>query len=733
MPHLSVLSPQRILAVAMVVLAVALATLITLATGQPHIGVELRVVDQQVVVGDAGPHQTVVPGTVVTGLRKGDQFLPLEPVDLVPEPDMAFTRYSDMDAFFARQQARHALLSQGTASLQLANGGALTLPTDRTRPLGDLPFIFWFQLFCAAGGLLAGASVLAFRWRDPATLYYALTGIGMLMFAGAAAVYSTRELALDGRLFMALSAVNQFGALLFCGGLIGVLLYYPTRLMRVSMGPAVMVLYVGFGLAIPLRLHDSVEALAHLPITLGYFSTYALAAWQWWRTRGDAYARAALRAFLLAWLFGSGAFVAVMVLPAMMGIDNGAIQGYAFGFFLLIYAGIAAGVLRYQLFRLDRWWFTAWGLFFGGLGVIALDLLLVYLLRLDARTSLLASLAIAGWVYFPLRQWLWERVMRRRPENRAPALVGLVTDVLSRREQSVEQAWRDALQGVFSPLHLESAEAVRRDQLQDSGLILHTGDEGGLPSLRLHYAERGRRLFHPDDLALLSELRRLFAEILAYRGLLEAGVQRERERVAQDLHDDVGARLLTLTHRLPEADAEQARRALEELRAVVYSMQAPVTTLDALLGEWRAEVAERCELAGVALRWSVRGELAGPVLDGGSALALSRILREVVTNSLKHCSGLEQIDVDLVAEGDQLNVTVSHTHDGAPPDQWRAGLGLNNLRRRVAALSGEINWQHQSGRLQARWHVRLGDPRATTAWSDTLNPKAGIPIADEMR
>lgn len=707
MPQSLTLLPQRVLAVAVVITALALAALITLATGQPYVGLTLAIDQDRVVVVGSTAGLDVAPGTEVRGLRSGGTELPLAPVDLTPEPDMAFVRYSDMDAFFERQRARSALLRSGEAWLQLADGRELSLPVTQSRPLRDLPFVFWFQLFCAAGGLLAGASVLAFRWQDPSTRYYALTGTGMLLFAGAASVYSTRELALDGRLFMALSSINEFGALLFCGGLIAVLLYYPTRLLRVGLGPAVMALYVGFGLAIPLRLSDSVEGLAHLPITIGYLSTYGLAAWQWWRTRGDAYARAALRAFLLAWLFGSGAFVAVMVLPAIAGIDNGAIQGYAFGFFLLIYAGIAAGVLRYQLFRLDRWWFTAWGLFFGGLGVIALDLLLVYLLRLDGRTSLLVSLAIAGWLYFPLRQWLWEKVLRRRPEARAPALVSLVTDVLSQREQPVDAAWRDVLQAVFGPLHVSGADGQGGDGLEESGLILRTGGDGTLPTLRLHYAEGGRRLFHPDDLALLSELRRLFEEILAYRALLEASVQRERERVAQDLHDDVGARLLTLTHQLPDAEAEQARRALEELRAVVYSMQAAPTAPEALFGEWRAEVAERCESLGITLSWTLSGDTTVQSLDGGTALALSRVMREVITNSLKHCSGLEHLSVTLTVDGDQLHMAVSHPYNGAPPDQWRAGLGLNNLRKRIESLSGEIDWVPHDGQLTTRWQLHL--------------------------
>ena len=719
------LPPARVLAAAILLATLSIALAVTLAVVRPATGITLAAADtgvRVVAVHTASARAVLAPGDVIVALRgAGDGWLPLEAIDLTPEPDMAFMRYQDMDAFFARQTERATAMQAGHLDLRLADGRETRLPLAESRPITSLPFVFWFQLLCAVGGLLAGASVWAFRRQDPATGYYALTGVGMLMFASAAAVYSTRELAIDGALFKALSATNEFGALLFCGGLIAVLWYYPTRLARFNAGPWIMALYVALGLAIPLRLHDSVELLAHLPITIGYFSTYALAAVQWWRTRGDAFQRAALRAFLLAWLFGSGAFVAVMYLPAAFGIDNGAIQGYAFGFFLLIYAGIAAGVMRYQLFRLDRWWFAAWRVLFGGLAVIGLDLLLVYVLRLDARTSLLASLAIAGWLYFPLRQWLWRLLTRRRQENETPLLVRRVTEALSDAHTAPAQAWTRLLHEVFAPLQLEPDAAVSMDRVVDSGLAIEIAGNGEMPALRLAFARHGARLFNPGDLATLAELRRLFAEVLRYRDLLEAGVNEERDRVARDLHDDVGARLLSMSHQLPEAQADQARRALTELREVVYSMRMAPVPVDALAADWRAEVGERCEAADVQLHWHRRGEGPPQPLSGGMALALSRVLREVISNALAHARP-PLLHVELTLDDDRLHAEVRHPHQGEPPAAWRPALGLRNLRERIDRLRGEIDWQLRDGELCTHWQVSLREPPPTRRGGGDTSP-----------
>lgn len=703
------LPPQGVLSAALILAAAAVALVIGVALSPSWLGVQWRsdggaVVVDRVLSADAGDLR---PGDRVIALVATDgRRLPLEAVDLTPEPDMAFTHYSEMDAFFARQTERTALLAGDRVLLERADGSRVAVGVAASRPLDSLPPVFWFQLLCAIGGLLAGTSVWAFRQRDAAAVHYAVTGFGMLLFASAAAIYSTRELVIDGGLFRGLSALNQFGALLFCGGLIAVLCHYPTRLGPPWVGALIVAAYALLGLAIPLRLADSVESLAHVPITLGYLSTYGLAALQWWRTRSDPLQRAALRAFLLAWLFGSGAFVAVMIVPAMAGIDNGAIQGYAFGFFLLIYAGIAAGVLRYRLFQLDRWWFGAWRLFFGGAAVIALDLLFIYVLRLDTRSSLLIALALAGWLYFPLRQWLWARLSRRTAGG-DPALIERVTRTLAGQDLSEPDAWRALLQSQFAPLAVEADPIpVATDAITDNGLSVRVAARAARPGLRLRYPAAGTRLFRESDLRTLAELRALFDQILRYRGMLDAAVTRERNRVARDLHDDVGARLLTLSHRLPPEHAEQARQALAELRAVVHSMQAPRTSIGALLGQWRDEAEERCSAAGVDLRWAVEGDIPELDLGGGEALSLTRVLREALTNALRHATPAD-LGLGLRFAGSHLDVTLRHAYDGAAPDQWRASLGLHNLQGRLAQLGGHIAWTAGEGELVTAWRADL--------------------------
>ncbi len=80
-----------------------------------------------------------------------------------------------------------------------------------------------------------------------------------------------------------------------------------------------------------------------------------------------------------------------------------------------------------------------------------------------------------------------------------------------------------------------------------------------------------------------------YAEMVELR--VEQVTRQERKRIAADLHDDLGAKLLTIVH---TSDSERistlAREALEEMRLSVRGLTGkPVQLVDAL-GDWRAEV-----------------------------------------------------------------------------------------------------------------------------------------------
>src|SRR5262249_43397427 len=134
---------------------------------------------------------------------------------------------------------------------------------------------------------------------------------------------------------------------------------------------------------------------------------------------------------------------------------------------------------------------------------------------------------------------------------------------------------------------------------------------------------------------------------------VEQVTERERKRIAADLHDDLGAKLLTIVHTSEsERISTLAREALEEMRLSVRGLTGkPVRLIDAL-GDWRAEVVARLAQAGVEGEWSSPTDDVPQTLSARAYVQTTRILREAVSNIIKH-SGASQCSVRcMIAEGD---------------------------------------------------------------------------------
>ena len=149
-----------------------------------------------------------------------------------------------------------------------------------------------------------------------------------------------------------------------------------------------------------------------------------------------------------------------------------------------------------------------------------------------------------------------------------------------------------------------------------------------------------------------AQIERNFAQLSELK--VEQVTERERKRIAADLHDDLGAKLLTIVH---TSDSERistlAREALEEMRLSVRGLTGkPVKLIDAL-GDWRAEVVSRLTQSGVQGEWhSPSDEEVPHTLSSRAYVQTTRILREAVSNILKH-SGASQCSVRCtIAQGD---------------------------------------------------------------------------------
>jgi signal transduction histidine kinase len=173
---------------------------------------------------------------------------------------------------------------------------------------------------------------------------------------------------------------------------------------------------------------------------------------------------------------------------------------------------------------------------------------------------------------------------------------------------------------------------------------------------------------------------------------LEQVTERERKRIAADLHDDLGAKLLTIVH-TSESDriSTLAREALEEMRLSVRGLTGkPVQLLDAL-GDWRAEVVSRLGQANILAEWKSPPEDIIHTLPARAYVQTTRIFRESVSNIIKHSSATHCTISCHVQNGDFLVVIQDNGH-GIPAEldgRLDRGHGMASMKSRAKQMHGQ--------------------------------------------
>ena len=176
---------------------------------------------------------------------------------------------------------------------------------------------------------------------------------------------------------------------------------------------------------------------------------------------------------------------------------------------------------------------------------------------------------------------------------------------------------------------------------------------------------------------------------------MEQGRSEERRRLAQDLHDDIGARLLTLMYKAQSPEMEDyARHTLQDLKTLTRGLAAANQPLAHALAEWKADISHRLSAAHVELKWTATQDT-DVELSVVQWSTLTRVLRELVTNVIAHAQA-RTVEIDVKLVSDRLLVIVADDGTGHAPAQWAPSLGVGGVRKRVRQLGGEVSWQERS-------------------------------------
>jgi signal transduction histidine kinase len=204
---------------------------------------------------------------------------------------------------------------------------------------------------------------------------------------------------------------------------------------------------------------------------------------------------------------------------------------------------------------------------------------------------------------------------------------------------------------------------------------------------------------------------------------LEAQTSREKERarIAQDLHDDLGASLteISLLANLAAED-RQANHEDDTLPEVASKAQALVGALDEIvwainprhdtlrsLAEYVAAFGGKfLGRAGITLRRDVPRDLPDVSLDAEQRHNIFLAVREALNNAVKH-SGASEVWLRVKLESGLLKVSVEDNGRGLCSEVDEMSEGLRGMRERMERIGGACQIESDSTGVRVRLSLPL--------------------------
>jgi PAS domain S-box-containing protein len=187
------------------------------------------------------------------------------------------------------------------------------------------------------------------------------------------------------------------------------------------------------------------------------------------------------------------------------------------------------------------------------------------------------------------------------------------------------------------------------------------------------------------------------------RRVIEAE-ERERDRIARDLHENVGQRLALLAIAIEQLKNDLPHQAVEllgsmdgiwrktleiltDVKASAHELYSPRLEYLGIATVMKAFCEEFGERKKVQIAFRSHG-FASPVLPDVS-ICLFRVLQEALHNGVMH-SGVQKFSVQLWGEPDEIHLRVSDSGVGFDIDAARSGrgLGLVRIEQRVKLVDG---------------------------------------------
>lgn len=191
-------------------------------------------------------------------------------------------------------------------------------------------------------------------------------------------------------------------------------------------------------------------------------------------------------------------------------------------------------------------------------------------------------------------------------------------------------------------------------------------------------------------------------------------VEKERARIAQDMHDDLGARLTEimflggLAENSKDAGPQirghvahishAARELVQNLDAIVWAVDPKNDTLDNLATYIHLYADRFLKNSGIQRHFQIQNGLPPRAIPSQVRHSLFLVVKEALNNIAKH-AGCTEVRFDLRIENDSLAVIIVDNGKGFSREAIsEPGNGLQNMEERIKRIGGHFEMSSQPGK-----------------------------------
>lgn len=216
--------------------------------------------------------------------------------------------------------------------------------------------------------------------------------------------------------------------------------------------------------------------------------------------------------------------------------------------------------------------------------------------------------------------------------------------------------------------------------------------------------------------------------------LIEAAVRSEeleRHRIAETLHDEVGAILSSAKlhllgiksdllddkdQRLHEKGRELLNDVIQKVRGISHNLHSNILKEFGLNEAIRHFIKKITQ--GTVIHAATKLDDNYKTLNADDDISMYRVVQELINNILKYANASEFL-VSSVLKGNELTLVVFHNGNGLTQEQFeelrfqKEGLGLKNIQNRIILLKGTIHFTSGDEGYRINIHVPVQTNEAT--------------------